>query len=66
MLYAVLAVMGFIPGVNTVFGSVPLFGHDVWLHALTAAIAAYFGSGRAPFVLPSGLQPRLLISNLMH
>ena len=43
ILNAVLAVMGFIPGLNTVFGLVPLFGHDVWLHGLTAVIAAYFG-----------------------
>jgi hypothetical protein len=27
------------------FGLTPLFSHDVWLHAVTAAIAAYFGWG---------------------
>jgi hypothetical protein len=43
MLYGVLAVMGLIPGLNNVFGFIPLHGHDVWLHAGTAAIAAYFG-----------------------
>ena len=43
IVYAVLAVMGFIPGFNTLFGLVPLYGHDVWLHGLTAVIAAYFG-----------------------
>ena len=41
--YGVLAVMGLIPTLNTMFGLVPLYGHDVWLHAGTAAIAAYFG-----------------------
>ncbi len=46
--YALLAVMGLIPGLNTVFGLIPLFSHDVWLHALTAAVAAYFG-----FVAPA-------------
>jgi hypothetical protein len=25
------------------FGLVPLFSHDIWLHALTALGAAYFG-----------------------
>jgi hypothetical protein len=35
--------MGLIPGLSTLFGLVPLFGHDVWLHALTAIIAAWFG-----------------------
>ena len=41
--YGLLAVMGLIGGLNTVFGLVPLFGNDVWLHALTALIAVYFG-----------------------
>jgi hypothetical protein len=43
LLYGVLAVMGLIPGMNTLFGMLPMHGHDVWLHALTAAVAAYFG-----------------------
>lgn len=43
VLYAVLAVMGAIPGLNTVFGLIPIHGHDIWLHALTAAAAAYIG-----------------------
>jgi hypothetical protein len=43
ILYGVLAVMGLIPGMNTLFGMLPMHGHDVWLHAGTAAIAAYFG-----------------------
>lgn len=41
--YGVLAVMGLIPGLKSTFGLVPLHGHDVWLHALTAIAAAYFG-----------------------
>jgi hypothetical protein len=55
VIYAVLVVMGLIPGLNTLFGLVPLYGHDVWLHALLAIVAAYFGfapvervEGRAP------------------
>jgi hypothetical protein len=43
VLYGVLAIMGFIPGLNTVFGLVPLHSHDIWLHAGSALIAAYFG-----------------------
>jgi hypothetical protein len=43
--YGALAVMGVIPGLNSTFGLIPLFGHDIWLHAVTAAIAAYFGFG---------------------
>ena len=41
--YAVLTVAGFIPNLNTMFGLLPLFGNDIWLHALLAIIAAYFG-----------------------
>jgi Domain of unknown function (DUF4383) len=41
--YGALAVMGLIPGMNTLFGMLPIHGHDVWLHGATAAIAAYFG-----------------------
>ena len=43
LLYGALAVMGLIPGMSTLFGVLPMHGHDVWLHAGTAAIAAYFG-----------------------
>jgi hypothetical protein len=38
-----LGVMGLIPGLNTVFGVMPLHGHDVWLHLATGAAAAYVG-----------------------
>jgi hypothetical protein len=43
IVYGLLTIMGLIPGLNTTFGLIPIFGHDVWLHALTAAAAAYFG-----------------------
>lgn len=43
LLFGLLALMGLVPGLNTIFGLMPLHGHDIWLHAGTAAIAAYFG-----------------------
>jgi len=43
VIYAILTVLGLIPLTSTMFGLVPLFSHDVWLHALTALVAAYFG-----------------------
>jgi hypothetical protein len=46
LIYGALAVMGLIPILNTAFGLVPLFGHDIWLHAVIAATAAYVGFGR--------------------
>jgi hypothetical protein len=43
VIYGVLTIIGIIPGLNTTFGLVPLYGHDVWLHAALAIVAAYFG-----------------------
>lgn len=43
VIYAVLAVMGFIPGLDTLFGLVPLHAHDIWLHLVLAVPAAYIG-----------------------
>ncbi len=43
IIYAVLTVAGFVPSLNTMGGMVPLYGNDVWLHAVLALIAAYFG-----------------------
>jgi hypothetical protein len=44
ILYGLLAIMGILPRpFNNTFGLVPIFGHDVWLHAATALVAAYFG-----------------------
>jgi hypothetical protein len=45
--YLLLTIMGIISGVKTLFGLVPIFGHDVWLHGLTALVAGFFG-----FILP--------------
>ena len=45
--YGVLTVMGLVPGLNTLFGLLPLYGHDIWLHAVLALVAAYFGFARA-------------------
>jgi hypothetical protein len=43
VLYGLLTILGLIPATNTLFGLAPIHGNDVWLHALTALIAAYFG-----------------------
>jgi len=45
VLYGILAVAGYLPGLNTLFGLAPLFGYDIWLHALSAIVAAYVGWG---------------------
>lgn len=43
--YALLTVMGLISAMRlyTAFGFTPLYGHDIWLHAVLAAGGAYFG-----------------------
>jgi hypothetical protein len=43
IIYAVLAVLGLIPATETTFGLIPIHGHDVWLHATIALVAAIFG-----------------------
>lgn len=43
IVYGVLTILGLFPAARTLFGLAPLFGHDIWLHALTAIVAAYFG-----------------------
>ena len=43
VIYGALAVLGLFPQTQTMFGLVPIHGHDVWLHAATAIAAAFFG-----------------------
>lgn len=43
IILGVLTIMGLIPGLNTAFGLLPLFSHDIWLHAAEAVIAFYLG-----------------------
>jgi hypothetical protein len=41
--YGLLVVLGLLPATQTTFGLIPIWGNDVWLHALLAAGAAFFG-----------------------
>jgi hypothetical protein len=43
IIYAVLWIFGYIPHLDDLFGLVPLYGNDTWLHLLLAIVAAYFG-----------------------
>jgi hypothetical protein len=43
IIYGLLTLLGLVDATNTTFGLVPIYGADVWLHALLAAVAAYFG-----------------------
>jgi len=48
ILYGLLTVLGLIPATSMLFGLAPIHGHDIWLHAGSALVAAYFG-----FVAPA-------------
>jgi hypothetical protein len=48
--YTLLVLLGLIPATQTTFGLIPIWGNDVWLHALLAAGAAYFGFAAPPTV----------------
>ena len=43
VVYALLVVLGLMTATHTTFGLIPIWGNDVWLHGLLAAVAAYFG-----------------------
>jgi len=43
ILYGALAVLGMFPLLNTAMGMIPIHGNDVWLHGISAVVAAYFG-----------------------
>jgi|SRR5687767_13597397 len=46
--YALLVLLGLIPATQTTFGLIPIWGNDVWFHALLAAAAGYFGFAAPP------------------
>jgi Domain of unknown function (DUF4383) len=48
-LYLLLTVLGVIPITNTLFGAVPIYGWDIALHFIVAAIALYGGFGAGAF-----------------
>ncbi len=49
--YGLLTVMGLFPPTQSTLGLIPIFGNDIWLHAVTAAIATYFGFLAKPDLL---------------
>lgn len=43
VIMGLMALAGLIPGLRMLFDVLPLHGHNVWLHAVTAALAAWIG-----------------------
>jgi hypothetical protein len=51
LFYGLLTIMGLFPPTQATLGFIPIFGNDVWLHGVTAAIATYFGFFATPDLL---------------
>lgn len=49
--YGLLAVLGLLPATQTTFGLIPIYGNDVWLHALLALAAAAIAAVGRPAVV---------------
>src|SRR4028119_211114 len=43
IVYTAGAILGVLPFTNTLFGITPLFGNNIWLNAVAAVIAFYYG-----------------------
>ncbi|HZU13453.1 MAG TPA: DUF4383 domain-containing protein [Chloroflexota bacterium] len=43
LIMTITVTLGFFPYTNTLYGLVPLYANDAWLHAVSALSAAYFG-----------------------
>lgn len=43
IIFGLLAVAGFMPQANTLGGWVPILDADVWVHAISSILCAYFG-----------------------
>jgi hypothetical protein len=57
IIFGLLAILGLIPATNTLFGLVPLYGWDIWLHIANTALAGYFGFGPPAHAHPK-VEPR--------
>lgn len=47
VVFTLLAVLGLVPAVHPYLGLLPIEGRDVWMHLVSALIAAYFGFRQA-------------------
>lgn len=53
IIFIMLTVAGFIPGLQNGFGLLPLYGNDIWLHGLFGVVALYFGWLHRDIVVPT-------------
>ncbi len=57
--YILIAIMGLLPYTQTSFGLMPLFGNNVWLNALSAIAAFYYG-----FLIPAKVRGTTISNNV--
>jgi hypothetical protein len=55
-IYGIIVILGLIPITGTLFGAMPIYGHDIWLHAIIVLVAAYAGYGAASLEPPPDLE----------
>ena len=53
IVYTAGAILGVLPFTNTLFGITPLFGNNIWLNAVAAVIAFYYGFVKSAEIVPS-------------
>lgn len=58
LILGALFLAGLVPGLETAFGLVPLFSHDIWLHGLEALAAGYVGFVLLGAPAAAGVAPR--------
>ena len=47
VIFTLLAIIGLVPALHPFLGLLPIEGRDVWMHLVSALIAAYFGFRQA-------------------
>ncbi len=61
--YGLFAVLGLIPYARTFFGTVPLYGSNIYLHGVSAVLGLYFGFLAGPGLLEiSGNKPQRVLA----
>ncbi|HEY9616342.1 MAG TPA: DUF4383 domain-containing protein [Microcoleaceae cyanobacterium] len=53
------ALLGILPVTNTLFGTMPLYGNNIWLNILVAAIAYYYGFIKPAEITTPGASPSI-------
>ncbi len=64
ILYIGIGILGLFPYANTLFGTMPIYGNNIWLNLLTAALAFNYGFIKAAPFMSEFSASRTSVSNL--